>query len=60
MAVDIGGTFTDVVLERGEERLTRKVLTTTSRPEAGVLAATEGEISGRRDAVGVVGEPSLR
>jgi N-methylhydantoinase A len=38
MAVDIGGTFTDVVLERGDERLTRKVLTTTNRPEAGVLA----------------------
>jgi N-methylhydantoinase A len=37
MAVDIGGTFTDVVLERGEERLTRKVLTTAGRPEEGVL-----------------------
>src|SRR4051812_15051241 len=37
MAADIGGTFTDVVLERGEERLTRKVLTTASRPEEGVL-----------------------
>jgi N-methylhydantoinase A len=38
MAVDIGGTFTDVVLERGKERLTRKVLTTTNRPDSGVLA----------------------
>jgi N-methylhydantoinase A len=37
MAVDIGGTFTDIVLERGEERLTRKVLTTAQRPEEGVL-----------------------
>jgi N-methylhydantoinase A len=37
MAVDIGGTFTDIVLDRGDERLTRKVLTTSSRPEQGVL-----------------------
>src|SRR6476659_5193749 len=37
MAVDIGGTFTDIVLDRGSERLTRKVLTTAQRPEAGVL-----------------------
>ena len=37
MAVDIGGTFTDIVLDRGEERLTRKVLTTAQRPEEGVL-----------------------
>jgi len=28
MAVDIGGTFTDIVLDRGDQRLTRKVLTT--------------------------------
>jgi N-methylhydantoinase A len=37
MAVDIGGTFTDIVLDRGAERLTRKVLTTSRRPEEGVL-----------------------
>src|ERR1700751_4030158 len=37
MAVDIGGTFTDVILDRGNERLTRKVLTTTQQPEQGVL-----------------------
>jgi len=37
MAVDIGGTFTDIVLDRGSERLTRKVLTTAKRPEEGVL-----------------------
>src|SRR3954462_10677341 len=37
MAVDIGGTFTDIVLDRGSERLTRKVLTTAQRPEQGVL-----------------------
>src|SRR5256886_5684076 len=37
MAVDIGGTFTDIVLDRGSERITRKVLT-TPRPEEGVLS----------------------
>jgi N-methylhydantoinase A len=37
MAVDIGGTFTDIVLDRGAERITRKVLTTAQRPEEGVL-----------------------
>src|SRR5437868_4294237 len=37
MAVDIGGTFTDIVLDRGGERITRKVLTTSKRPEEGVL-----------------------
>jgi N-methylhydantoinase A len=37
MAVDIGGTFTDVILDRSNERLTRKVLTTTQQPEQGVL-----------------------
>src|ERR1700704_306669 len=37
MAADIGGTFTDIVLDRGAERLTRKVLTTAQRPEEGVL-----------------------
>src|SRR5262249_58077835 len=38
MAVDIGGTFTDVVLERGGSVSTCKVLTTASRPEEGALA----------------------
>ncbi len=38
LAVDIGGTFTDVVLEHGEGALeTIKVLTTPSNPEQGVL-----------------------
>ncbi|HVV60116.1 MAG TPA: hydantoinase/oxoprolinase family protein [Pseudolabrys sp.] len=37
LAVDIGGTFTDIVLERDGRRLTRKVLTTQTRPEEGVL-----------------------
>ncbi|MGB7260378.1 MAG: hydantoinase/oxoprolinase family protein [Pseudolabrys sp.] len=37
LAVDIGGTFTDIVLERDGRHLTRKVLTTQARPEEGVL-----------------------
>ncbi len=37
LAVDIGGTFTDVVVEFGPRRLTAKVLTTASAPEEGVL-----------------------
>jgi N-methylhydantoinase A len=37
LAVDIGGTFTDLVLDVGQDRRTRKVLTTLSRPEQAVL-----------------------
>ncbi|MBF0865850.1 MAG: hydantoinase/oxoprolinase family protein [Gluconobacter potus] len=37
LAADIGGTFTDVVLQTPQERLTRKVLTTPSAPEQGVM-----------------------
>ena len=37
LAADIGGTFTDVVLDAGGERRTRKVLTTPAEPEMGVL-----------------------
>jgi N-methylhydantoinase A len=37
LAVDIGGTFTDLALEREGERWTTKVLTTPAAPERGVL-----------------------
>ncbi len=37
IAVDIGGTFTDVVLEEDGKRLTRKLLTTPQRPAEGQL-----------------------
>jgi N-methylhydantoinase A len=37
LAVDIGGTFTDVAIERDGERWTGKVLTTPAAPELGVL-----------------------
>ena len=38
LAVDIGGTFTDVALDLGGVMFTRKVLTTTQAPEEGVMA----------------------
>ena len=37
LAVDIGGTFTDLALEQGGRRFTAKTLTTPSAPELGVL-----------------------
>ncbi len=37
LAVDIGGTFTDLAIELGEQRWTTKVLTTPHAPEEGVL-----------------------
>lgn len=37
LAADIGGTFTDIVLETPRGRLTRKVLTTPHAPEEGVM-----------------------
>jgi N-methylhydantoinase A len=37
LAADIGGTFTDIVLDVGRDRRTRKLLTTPLRPEQAVL-----------------------
>jgi N-methylhydantoinase A len=37
LAVDIGGTFTDLAVERGDVRWTAKVLTTPDAPEQAVL-----------------------
>jgi N-methylhydantoinase A len=37
LAVDIGGTFTDLAIEKGDQRWTTKVLTTPHAPEKGVL-----------------------
>jgi N-methylhydantoinase A len=39
LAVDIGGTFTDIALEQGGKRTTAKVLTTPAAPEQGVMEA---------------------
>src|SRR5438270_6036195 len=38
LAVDIGGTFTDLALEIGAARLTAKLLTTPGAPEEAVMA----------------------
>jgi N-methylhydantoinase A len=40
IAVDIGGTFTDIVIEAEGKRWTRKVLTTSQAPERGVIEGT--------------------
>jgi hypothetical protein len=40
LAVDIGGTFTDIVLETGDVRTTLKVLTTHDSPEKAILEGT--------------------
>jgi N-methylhydantoinase A len=40
MAVDIGGTFTDIVIEGDGQRWTRKLLTTPRAPEQAVIAGT--------------------
>jgi N-methylhydantoinase A len=45
LAVDIGGTFTDVVLAAGGRQVTTKVLTTPAAPEEGVLAGIEKVMS---------------
>ena len=37
LGVDIGGTFTDVVLENGKDRFSSKVLTTYSAPEEAIV-----------------------
>ena len=37
LAIDVGGTFTDVVVEAGERQWTSKVLTTDAAPERGIM-----------------------
>ena len=37
LAIDIGGTFTDIVLEDNSNLFTKKVLTSTSQPEVAVI-----------------------
>ena len=48
LAVDVGGTFTDVVLEQGDELYTLKVLTTPLTPEDGVLTGVQAVLSEAR------------
>ena len=45
MAVDVGGTFTDVVVEQDGKRTTAKVLTTAHAPEEGVLEGIDAVLA---------------
>ena len=45
LAIDIGGTFTDVVLEVGSARTISKVLTTSAQPELGFLQCVQLALS---------------
>ncbi len=45
LAVDVGGTFTDVALEYEDRLITAKVLTTPVRPEEGVIAGIQKAVS---------------
>jgi N-methylhydantoinase A len=45
LAADIGGTFTDIVLETGDRLLTLKVLTTPRAPEVAVVEGTRTILS---------------
>ena len=45
VATDIGGTFTDVVVERGSELATSKVLTTPRAPEQAVIEGVSSVLS---------------
>ena len=44
LAVDIGGTFTDIVLDACGKQWTGKVLTTPRAPEEAVVEAIGGEV----------------
>jgi N-methylhydantoinase A len=45
LAADIGGTFTDIVIEAGERLLTMKVLTTPRAPEQAVVQGTRAVLA---------------
>ena len=45
LAVDIGGTFTDLAIEKDGQRWTTKVLTTPAAPEKGVLEGVQQVLS---------------
>lgn len=45
LAVDVGGTFTDVVLESGSRRYSIKVLTTPEAPERAILEGTRAVLT---------------
>ncbi len=55
LAVDIGGTFTDVALEHPGGRATIKVLTTSAAPEAGVLGGVRSILASSGVAASEIG-----
>lgn len=55
LSADVGGTFTDMVLEQGGRRWTAKVLTTPARPEEGVLAGIDDILRLAGKSIGEVG-----
>lgn len=55
LAVDIGGTFTDVVLDKSGTRYTAKVLTTPGDPERGFLEGAQAALTKAGVAAGEIG-----
>src|ERR1700739_4716279 len=55
LAVDIGGTFTDLALEHAGQRTTIKVLTTQAAPEQGVLDGVRAILSAAKIAASEIG-----
>ncbi|HUD62737.1 MAG TPA: hydantoinase/oxoprolinase family protein [Acetobacteraceae bacterium] len=55
LAVDIGGTFTDLALEQDGKRTTIKVLTTPAAPEQGVMAGVHEILRSSAVAAGDIG-----
>jgi N-methylhydantoinase A len=57
LAIDVGGTFTDVVVETGDGQWTTKVLTTPDAPERGVMDGIAAALEGahlRADDIGFI------
>jgi N-methylhydantoinase A len=46
LAIDVGGTFTDVVVDRSAQQWTTKVLTTPDAPERGVIEGVQAALNG--------------
>ena len=55
LAVDIGGTFTDVALEQGDRRWTMKTLTTPKAPTEGVIRGIRQTLDEAGMAAGEIG-----
>src|SRR5580704_17283406 len=55
LAVDIGGTFTDLALEHAGSRTTIKVLTTQVAPEQGVLDGVRSVLAAARITAAEIG-----